>query len=77
MNCFFEVNDSGQCDGVGGKDMEHIYRQCTKIARSILHILLLCYEKILMSSFCKIYCRVLMKMVDGDSCLTKTSDKVR
>ncbi len=33
-NCF-QINDNGNCDGVGGKNVEHIYRQCTKIARSV------------------------------------------
>ncbi|CAB3981776.1 Fanconi anemia group I -like [Paramuricea clavata] len=47
-----QINDNGNCDGVGGKDVEHIYRQCTKIAR------------------------VLLKMVNGESCITKKSEKI-
>lgn len=34
-----QINDNGCCDGVGGKDVDHVYRQCTKIARLVLSLL--------------------------------------
>ncbi|XP_028390855.1 Fanconi anemia group I protein-like isoform X2 [Dendronephthya gigantea] len=31
-----QINDNGYCDGANGKNAEHVYRQCTKIARVLL-----------------------------------------
>ena len=32
---YLQINENGFCDGAGGQNMEHIYKQCTTIARSV------------------------------------------